>query len=146
MRELDACPHAEVVDDKADHRQGHEDDELAAPAHPLFVGENVAHRGQVVEDDGRGERNRGAHQVVHAESFRQKCEQAVVDDERDHADDAEFHKLCDKFLHDIRVPFERASQARAPYAVPISALKSRAQAVSARVNSITASCSRRVLL
>ena len=98
-QKLDARPHARVVDTQADDRQHHEDDELAATGHAFFMGEHVAHRRDVIEHHRHRERDGGADQVVHAERLGKQGQQAVVDDERDHADHAELHKLRDKLLH-----------------------------------------------
>lgn len=98
--QLNARPHAQIIDAQANDRKHDEYGELAAFAHALLVREHIAHGSRVVEHDGRRERNGRAHQVVHAENFGQECQDAIVDAEGDHAHHAKLHELCDEFLHD----------------------------------------------
>ena len=76
--------------------------------------EDIAHGSHIVEDDRNDEGDGVADKVGNAEEFRERDHQTVVDEERQHTHDAEFHELSNEFLqadpsHPARTKADRLS-------------------------------------
>lgn len=50
VEELNACPHAEVVYEKAYHAEHNKNDEFPFATHALLMCEHIAHGGYIVKD------------------------------------------------------------------------------------------------
>lgn len=96
---LHACPHACIVDPKADERADEEEQEFARFGHVLAVPENESHRSEVIEHRGDHIACRRAYEVVDAEYLREEGKQAIIHRESDDSHNAEFHELGKQLLH-----------------------------------------------
>lgn len=99
MQQFYACPHAKVVDEKSNNGKYDKDNKFPTSTHAFFVGEDIAHRCDVVKNYRDGKRNCCTDQVIDTEDFGEKSKQAIVDDKGNYANYAELHNLCDKLFH-----------------------------------------------
>ena len=98
-----------VVHEQADQRANHENEDFHPAGHVVTVLEHQFHAGNVVENQGNNERDGCGEHVVHAEYADEKIQNAPVDNEGDHANEAKFHKLFNQFSHN-----EYLTRARRP--------------------------------
>ena len=102
-------PNNGIVHEQADQRANHEDDNLHPTSHVIAMLEHQFHAGDIVENQGNNERDGCGEHVVHVEYADEKIQNAPVDNEGDHANEAKFHKLFNQFSHN-----EYLTRARRP--------------------------------
>ena len=110
--DTDEQPHQHVIQDETDDGEDDEDDEFTAARHIVTALEDVAHGGDVVEDDRDGEGDGVADKIRNAEEFRERDHESVVDEKGDDTHDAELHELRDELLQTI--PLERRHNKNEP--------------------------------